>query len=151
MTIAFENFLAPRNCRTYTVPVCEPPQGISSAIIPTSATFQIRQRDTLDFCVDLRSFLTGIGDDIALANAAFAIASSVTSAGVATGAPTIGGSGFTPEGTVSFVLTPSATAAVGDIYSIDMTATTSTTTIGSGTVLPARVIVRRIAIVVVAG
>ena len=141
----------PMSVRTYTVPPQDPPQSGTTAVIPAGAVFQLRQRDTLDFTVDFRRFLTSLGPGIVLSSVVFTQVGATTQAGTTAGAPSLVGNGFTPDGIATLVVQPNPTAGVGDIYTIDCAAVTSISTYFEGVTLPARKITRRIAIIVVAG
>lgn len=151
MTLVIPSFGQPSGCRTYRVPACEAAQSTSSSAVPAAATFQVRQRDVLDFDVDASDFLASLGSDAKLASAVFSVASSVTLAGTVAGAPTISGQGHSDDGVASVVLAPHSAAAVGDVYTLDCTLVTTSTSLAQGVTLPARTIVRRIVIIVVAG
>lgn len=138
---------APVDCRTVTVPACEPDGDASqSASIAALACFQMRKRDTVDFTVDFSDWLKANGN-AQLSAATFAAATDSPSA------PTLSGQAYAPAGKCVVVLQASNGAMAGDAYYIDLTVTVAATVpvTPSDVAIPARTLVRRIHVVVING
>jgi hypothetical protein len=135
------------DCRRVALPVCErdqPPRP--NATIDAIATFQLRQRDTLDFTIDMSAWL-GANGNAQLTAASWAVASGSPKT------PTMASNAFSPQGHVVVVLTAASDAQPGDAYWLDATISigaTQPTNVGD-VAIPARTIVRRIYVVVAAG
>jgi hypothetical protein len=132
--------------RKYTLPASEYDGSINpSASVPATATFSLRQRDTIDFTFDASVWLAANGNPT-LDSAVWTIAGSSPKT------PTIAAQNFSPSGQCVVVVTPASGAAPGDAYWLDLTlsiaATPATTTAAA---IPARTLVRRIYIIVTAG
>ena len=147
--LVFTDPLQAGGCRTYPVDVCDPVLSTSTSTVPIdqAATFQIRQRDALDFTIDFTALLTAMGVSVTLTACSF----TVPAASPKTPASITGG--FDASGTAVFVLTPALGATVGDLYYVDVTATTSTSVLPNtpSVTIPARTITRRMQFQVVAG
>lgn len=137
------------NCRRVSLPACEDTTDLSqSAPVPSLAVFQLRLRDVaVDFGIEMADWLA--------ANGAAAI-SGVTWAAAADSpkVPVIAGSGFdTVTGSVVVFVTPGAGAVAGDAYWLEATITIAAIAASAQNPIayPARTLVRRINIVVVAG
>lgn len=130
--------------RTVAVPVADPPQNYGqSAPIDVLATFQLFIRDTLDFSVDLTAWLTANG-------AAVLSGATWTSAGSKT--PTLSGQAFVPTGLASVVVAPASGALPGDAYLLDVAfAIAAVAASIASPAIPARVLTRRICIILVNG
>lgn len=138
---------SPIDCRSVTVPACEPDGDASqSASIAALASFQMRKRDTVDFTVDFSEWLKQNGN-ASLSAATFAAAADSPKA------PTISGQAYAPAGKCVVVLQASAGAMAGDAYYLDLTVTVAATVPVSPTdvAIPARTLVRRINVVVING
>lgn len=134
------------NGRTYTIPLVDLTASSTLPSIPLAAIFQIRQRDTLDFSINYMAWLA--------ANGAATIATSTwVVAALSPKIPIIVASALDPAGVAVVVVTPAVAAVVGDTYWLDNTMTTTIASLDCvpGIVVPARVLVRRIALMVVAG
>ena len=135
------------DCRRVELAVCETDLDPSpNAPILAVATFQIKKRDTLDFTLDMMSWLAANGN-AQLTGAVWAVAAGSPST------PTIQGSAHSPQGVMTVVITPGNDDAPGSAYWLEVTIQVGETTpINPGDVaIPARTLVRRINIVVVAG
>lgn len=136
------------NGRTYFLPATEATMSSSTTTVPASQVFQMRVRDVLDFSVDATAWLAANGSGAALSAAQWAVASDSPKT------PTISGQGFDPTGLTSAVIAAANNAAPGDVYSIDITLTVAPcppVNDPGGFTIPARTLVRRIQIMVVAG
>jgi len=144
--LEFINPGVPVNGRTFVVPLMEATCLPSITTVPVCAQFQLRQRDSLDFSMDFSAWLAANGQPN-LASAVWSIPATSPQT------PILGVSGFSPAGHTAVVVTPALLAAVGDVYWLDVAATTTAVTIDCvpGVVVPSRGLTRRIAIVVVAG
>lgn len=137
---------APIDCRSVTVPACEPDGDASqSASIAALACFQMRKRDTIDFTVDWSDWLKQNGNAM-LSAATFSVATDSPKTPTLTQA-------FAPGGKCVVVLTAANDALAGDAYYIDLSVTVAATTaVGPNDVaIPARTLVRRIHVVVING
>ena len=135
------------DCRRVVLPICETDQPpMPNAAINAVATFQLRQRDTLDFTLDASAWL-GANGNAQLTGAAWTVATGSPKT------PTIVSSAWSPQGHAVVVLAVGAGAAVGDAYWLDvMLAIGPTTPTNVGDVaISARTVVRRIYVVVAAG
>ena len=135
------------DCRRVELAVCETDLDPSpNAPVLAVATFQIKKRDTLDFTLDMMNWLATNGN-AQLTGATWALASGSPNT------PTIVGSAFSPQGVMTVVITPDGGDAPGSAYWLEVTIHIGETTpINPGEVaIPARTLVRRINIVVVAG
>jgi hypothetical protein len=133
-------------CRRVALSVCEPQSLAELAPKPEAiATFYIRQRDTLDFIVDLTDWLAANGP-ATLSSATWAVAAD------SPGTPVLEDDVASPYST-AVVVSPAANAKVGDAYWLDVTLNITATQVTNpgDLALPARKLVRRINIVVVAG
>ncbi|RNJ49366.1 hypothetical protein D1O30_06900 [Methylocystis hirsuta] len=109
------------------------------------ATFYIRQRDTLDFIIDLADWLSANGP-ATLSSATWAVAVDSPST------PVIEDDVYASYAT-AVVISPAVNAKVGDAYWLDVTLNITATQITNpgDLALPVRKLVRRINVVVVAG
>lgn len=148
MTLVFQTGTA-TSCRTYVVDACDPIVNTSIATIPIDpdATWQIRQRDVLDFQVDWTQVLATMGQSVTIASATFTVPSTSPKT------PQSVTGGFDPAGHTVFVLAPATAASVGDIYQVDVEITTTPSTLPAApnVTVPARTLVRRVQIQVVPG
>ncbi|WP_148043036.1 hypothetical protein [Methylocystis hirsuta] len=133
-------------CRRVALPVCEPQSIAEMAPKPDAlATFYIRQRDTLDFIIDLADWLSANGP-ATLSSATWAVAVDSPST------PVIEDDVYASYAT-AVVISPAVNAKVGDAYWLDVTLNITATQITNpgDLALPVRKLVRRINVVVVAG
>ncbi len=136
------------NGRTFTLPTTDVALSSSTTTVPPVATFQMRARDVLDFSVDATAWLAANGSGAVLTAAQWAVAAGSPKT------PTISGQGFDQTGLTSAVIAAANTAAPGDVYSLDITLTVGPCPPANdpgGFTIPARTLVRRIQIMVVAG
>lgn len=133
--------------RTFIVPVDEPELRGGGAQAFAAATFELRQRDSLDFAVDFSTWLAANGSNAQIDDAEWSVAEKSPKT------PVILGNGFSPAGRCVVVVKAAEGAVVGDGYWLDVKVTVGATTATSPeeVALPARTLVRRIAVIVVAG
>jgi len=135
------------DCRVAVVPACESDVDTSTAQqISALGLFQMRLRDSIDFQVDFTQWLGANGNPV-LSTAVFAVASGSPKA------PTIVAQAFNPAGVAAVVLAVPDGGAVGDTYYLDITVhvAASVPALPSAVAVPARILVRRIHVIVVAG
>lgn len=135
------------NRRTYTVPTLDVVSSATLPAVPVVATYQVRQRDTLDFGIDFSGWL--------VVNGRTTVASAVWTVAVGSPkSPLAYSSVFEPTGLTVVLVTPGPLAVVGDVYWFDVTMVTAPATLDCaqpGVVLPPRMRVLRLAVMVVAG
>jgi hypothetical protein len=143
----YEMPLAVPDCRTVTVAACENDQDYRpNPPFPALATFQLQKRDTLDFTVDFSVWI-GANGNPPMTSAEWTVAVGSPHA------PTIVGQAFSSQGKTTVVLMAPEGANVGDAYWLDVTADVGLSQpASSGDVaIPARVLVRRVNVVVSQG
>lgn len=134
-------------CRIAKVKACEGDEdAANSNDIQAVGLFQMRVRDELDFRVDFTEWVAANGNP-PMSGAVFTVASGSPQS------PTISGQAFSPDGMSVVVLKAAVGAEPGHAYYLDVTANFGPTVpIAPGAlVIPARKMVRRIHVVVIAG
>jgi len=137
----------PRDSRRVALPVLDADERLSpTPSIPAIATFQLKQRDSLDFTLDAAAWLGANGNPV-LTSAVWAVASNSPKT------PTIVAQAFSAQGVTVAVIAPASNPLPGDAYWLDVTLSigATTPTNPNDVAIPARTIVRRIYIIVAAG
>lgn len=150
--------------RMFVVPVDDPDLRGGGSQPLASATFELRLRDVLDFTVDFSTWLAANGSNARIVNAVWEVAPDSPKTPILPGRlqiqelTLVGGSkppnvSFSATGRCVVVVQAAADAKVGDGYWLDLKVTVGATTAThtDDVALPERTLVRRIAIIVVAG
>ncbi len=137
------------DCRVAVVPACEADSDANNAqaqTVQALGLFQMRVRDTIDFQADFTQWLAANGAPL-LTNAAWTVAATSPKT------PTIAGQGFVPAGMTAVVLSVPSGGAPGDTYYLDITVHIAATvpSLPTAVAIPARILVRRVNVIVVAG
>lgn len=135
------------DCRIAVVAPCELDGDPSqSAPIPALDTFQMKIRDTTDFRVDFSQWLAANGNPI-LTAATFTVADDSPST------PEIIGQAFVPAGKCVIVIAAADGAKAGDAFWLDITVHVgvAAAVLPTDVAIPARVLTRRINVVLVNG
>lgn len=137
------------DCRVAVVPACEADADANNAqaqTVQALGLFQMRVRDTIDFQADFSQWLQANGSPL-LTNAVWSVAADSPKT------PTIVGQAFAPSGMTAVVLSVPSGGMAGDTYYLDITVHIAATvpSLPTAVAIPARILVRRVNVIVVAG
>lgn len=134
------------NARTYVLPTNEPLLPANQTAVPAGATFQLRERDSLDFSMDLTAWLCANAPGAVISQATWTVPSDSPAT------PTIVGQEFEPTGFCVVVISDNGSA-VGSVFWLDLAVTLSATPLPSAPnlAIPPRTLTRRLYVQVVAG